>query len=123
MSQGSLKASVGAVEGSGRGRTARQPPARAFLRWKFLVGPLPEQPAGRTPGLDAWLDGQGLEDATLAAYLAELHDLGRAPASASTAVAAACFRARLAHEPSPAGERTAQVLAGYGGPPQTAAAV
>ena len=28
-------------------------------------------------------------------------------------MAAACFRARLAHEPSPAGERTARVLAGY----------
>ena len=89
----------------------RQPPARAFLRWKFLVGPLPRTPAGRTPGLDAWLDGRGLEDATLAAYLAELHDVGRAPASASTAVAGACFRARLAGEPSPAGERTARVLA------------
>ena len=42
----------------------------------------------------------------------ELHDQGRAPASAATAVAAACFRARLAGEPSPAGERTARVLAG-----------
>ena len=39
--------------------------------------------------------------------------LGRAPASASTTVAAACFRARLARAPSPAGERTARVLAGY----------
>ena len=28
-------------------------------------------------------------------------------------MAAACFRARLTHEPSPAGERTARVLAGY----------
>ena len=28
-------------------------------------------------------------------------------------MAAACFRARLAREPSPAGERTARVLAGY----------
>ena len=39
-----------------------------------------------------------------------LHDQGRAPASAATAVAAACFRARLAGEPSPArgtDERTA----------------
>ena len=69
--------------------------------------------AGALQRLDAWLDGRPLEDATLAASLAELHDLGRAPASASTAVAAACFRARLAHEPSPAGERTARVLAGY----------
>ena len=49
-----------------------------------------------------------------AAYLAELHDQGPgAPASAS-AVAVACFRARLAGDPSPAGERTAQVLADLG---------
>ena len=46
-------------------------------------------------------------------YLAELHEQGRAPSSASTAVAAARFRARLAGEQSPAGERTARVLAGY----------
>ena len=56
---------------------------------------------------------QCAEDATLAGYLAELHEQGRAPSSASTAVAAARFRARLAVEPSPAGERTARVLAGY----------
>ena len=69
--------------------------------------------SGALRRLDAWLDGRPLEDATLAAYLAELHDQGRAPASASTAVAAACFRARLARAPSPAGERTSRVLAGY----------
>ena len=69
--------------------------------------------SGALRRLDAWLDGRPLEDATLATYLAELHDQGRAPASASTAVAAACFRARLAGEPSPAGKRTARVLAGY----------
>ena len=69
--------------------------------------------SGALRRLDAWLDGRPLEDATLAAYLAELHDQGRAPASAATAVAAACFRARLAGDPSPAGERTARVLAGY----------
>ena len=57
--------------------------------------------------LDAWLAGRRLEDETLAGYLAELHEQGRAPSSASTAVAAARFRARLA------GERTARVLAGY----------
>ena len=31
------------------------------------------------------------------------------------AVAAACFRAKLAGQPAPAGERTARVLAGYRG--------
>ena len=63
--------------------------------------------------LDVWLDGRELHDVTLAAYLAELHDAGRASSSASMAVAAACFRTRLAGRPSPAGERTARVLAGY----------
>ena len=50
-------------------------------------GPPPSRRLARRPAL---------EDATLAAYLAELHDQGRAPA-----------RARLAGKPSPAGERTA----------------
>ena len=63
--------------------------------------------------LDAWLDGRELDDVALAAYLAVLHDVGRASSSASMAVAAACFRAKLAEQPTPAGERTARVLAGY----------
>ena len=63
--------------------------------------------------LDAWLAGRRLEDATLAGYLAELHEQGRAPSSASTAVAAARFRPVSPGEQSPAGERTARVLAGY----------
>ena len=69
--------------------------------------------AGALRRLDAWLDGRPLHDVTLAAYLAELHDAGRASSSASMAVAAACFRAKLAGQPVPAGERTARVLAGY----------
>ena len=69
--------------------------------------------AGALRRLDAWLAGRRLEDATLAGYLGELHERGRAPSSASTAVAAARFRARLADAPSPAGESTARVLAGY----------
>ena len=69
--------------------------------------------SGALRRLDAWLAGRALEDATLAGYLVELHEQGRAPSSASMAVAAARFRARLAGEPSPAGERTARVLAGY----------
>ena len=69
--------------------------------------------AGALRRLDAWLDGRELDDVALAAYLAELHDAGRASSSASMAIAAACFRAKLAGEPIPAGERTARVLAGY----------
>ena len=69
--------------------------------------------AGALRRLDAWLDGRELDDVALAAYLAELHDAGRASSSASMAVAAACFRAKLAGQPTPGGERTARVLAGY----------
>ena len=69
--------------------------------------------AGALRRLDAWLDGRELHHVTLAAYLAELHDAGRASSSAAMAVAAACFRAKLAGESTPAGERTARVLAGY----------
>ena len=54
--------------------------------------------AGALRRLDAWLDGRELDDAALATYLAELHDAGRAASSASMAVAAACFRAKLAGE-------------------------
>ena len=69
--------------------------------------------AGALGQLDAWLAGLRLDDAALAAYLAELHDAGRAASSAAMAVAAVRFRARLAGQADPAGERTARVLAGY----------
>ena len=69
--------------------------------------------AGALRRLDAWLDRRALDDATLALYLAELHDAGRAAASAALAVAAAGFRARLVGQPPPAGPRTARVLADY----------
>ena len=62
--------------------------------------------SGALRRLNAWLAGRALKDATLAGYLAELHEQGRAPSSASPALAAARFRARLAGAPSPARERT-----------------
>ena len=65
--------------------------------------------AGALRRLDAWLDGRELDDVALAAYLAELYDAGRASSSASMAVAAACFRAKLAGQPTSAGARTARV--------------
>jgi len=56
----------------------------------------------------------------VAAYLAEVHDAGRASSSASMAVAAACFRAKaacfrpkVAGQPAFAGDRTARALAEY----------
>ena len=91
----------------------RPPPTALRLAEASLSPNTRRAYSGALRRLDAWLDGRRLEDATLAAFLAELHDQGRAPASAATAVAAACFRARLAGEPSPGGERTARVLAGY----------
>ena len=56
--------------------------------------------------------GSGLTDACqgsrLRRYFSRSSTTGRAPASAVAAVAAACFRTRLAAEPGPAGERTAR---------------
>ena len=49
----------------------------------------------------------------LAAYLGELFEAGRAPATAALAVAAVRFRATLAGQPAPAGEATARVLGGF----------
>ncbi len=43
----------------------------------------------------------------------ELNDTGPASSNAAMAMAAACFRAKRAGQPHPAGERSARVLAGY----------
>ena len=90
------------------------PPATARRLVEASVSPNTRRAsAGALRRLDVWLAGRELDDAALAAYLAELHDAGRASSSASMAVDEACFRAKLAGQPSPAGERTARVLAGY----------
>ena len=70
--------------------------------------------AGALRRLDVWLDGRALDDVALAAYLAELHDAGRASSSASMAVAAACFRAKLAGEPVGQLRRLARPESGAG---------
>ena len=41
------------------------------------------------------------QPASLAAYLTELHDSGSASSIAAITVAAACFRAKLAGQPTP----------------------
>ena len=69
--------------------------------------------AGALRRLDAWRGAAPLTDALLAAYLGELFEAGRAPATAALAVAAVRFRATLAGQPAPAGEATARVLGGY----------
>ena len=74
-------------------------------------------PDGPTPArcgaLDAWRGAAPVDDASLAVYLGELFEAGRAPATAALAVAAVRFRAKLAGQPDPAGEATARVLGGY----------
>ena len=63
--------------------------------------------------MDAWRGAAPVDDASLAVYLGELFEAGRAPATAALAVAAVRFRAKLAGQPDPAGEATARVLGGY----------
>ena len=63
--------------------------------------------------LDAWRGTAPVDDASLAVYLGELFEAGRAPATTALAVAAVRFRAKLAGQPDPAGEATARVLGGY----------
>ena len=67
--------------------------------------------AGALRRLDAWRGAAPVDDASLAVYLGELFEAGRAPAT--VAVAAVRFRAKLAGQPAPAGEATARVLGGY----------
>ena len=76
----------------------------------------PQHPTGlpRRAGAPGRLAGdRPVDDASLAVYLGELFEAGRAPATAALAVAAVRFRAKLAGQPAPAGEATARVLGGY----------
>ena len=68
---------------------------------------------GALARLDAWRGAAPVDDASLAVYLGELFEAGRAPATAALAVAAVRFRATLAGQPAPAGAATARVLGGY----------
>ena len=56
---------------------------------------------GALKRLDAWLAGRPLDDAALAAYLGELNEAERSPATAGMVVAAVRFRLSLAGEPLP----------------------
>ena len=69
--------------------------------------------AGALRRLDAWRGAAPVDDASLAVYLGELFEAGRAPATAALAVAAVRFRAKLTGQPDPAGAATARVLGGY----------
>ena len=61
---------------------------------------------------DAWRGAAPATDATLAAYLGELFEQGRAPATAALAVAAVTFRAALTKD-TVRGPLTDRVLAGF----------
>ena len=61
---------------------------------------------------DAWRGAAPITDATLAAYLGELFEQGRAPATAALAVAAVTFRAALTKD-TVRGPLTDRVLAGF----------
>ncbi len=63
--------------------------------------------------IDAWLAGRPLNDETLADYLGSLDETGKAPATATTAVAAVRFRARLAEQPDPVGPVADRALKGF----------
>ncbi len=68
---------------------------------------------GALARLDAWRGTAPVDDASLAVYLGTIFEAGRAPATAAIAGAAVRFRAKLAGQADPAGERTARVLGGY----------
>ncbi len=62
--------------------------------------------------LDAWLGGRVLDDHALSEWITVLHDRGLSVSSASLAVGAARFRARMAGLEDPAGPLTLRTLAG-----------
>ena len=61
---------------------------------------------------DTWRGAAPVDDASLAVYLGELFEAGRAPATAALVVAAVTFRATLAGTPV-RGPQTDRVLAGF----------
>ena len=67
---------------------------------------------GALERLDAWLGDRVLDDHALAEWIAVLHGRGLSPASASLAVAACRFRAKMSGMENPAGPMTARTLAG-----------
>jgi hypothetical protein len=64
-----------------------------------------------TQKLEAWLDGQVLTDALLAAYITDLYHQGKSPATIAQVVAAVKWRAGKSHI-EVVGEVTQRTLAG-----------
>ena len=67
---------------------------------------------GALERLDAWLDGRILCDETLTGWITVLHNRWLSASSASLAVAACRFRAKMSGMENPAGPMTARTLAG-----------
>lgn len=63
--------------------------------------------------VDNFLDGEALTDHSLAAFIEHLFLAGLSAQSATQAVAAVSFRAKLAEQPSPVGPITRRTLNGY----------
>ena len=67
---------------------------------------------GALERLDAWLDGRVPDDHALSEWITVLHDRGLSVSSASLAVAACRFRAKMSGMENPAGPMTERTLAG-----------
>ena len=62
--------------------------------------------------IDAWAGGRPLDDHAIAAYFADLHVNGRAPATISLVAAALRFRASMTNAPDPVGAVARRTLSG-----------
>ena len=120
MDMGAGRPDAGVVDGQHRSNVPAQ--GELALSTASTARRLVEAPSARTRGEPTPGRSGGstlsskaaqLHDAAVAACLAEVHDAGHASSSASIAVAAACFRAKMAGQPAFAGERTARALGGY----------
>lgn len=79
-------------------------PATASLVHNSIASSTRRAYRGALERLDQWLNGRALEDATLAGWITELHSRGLSASTASMAVAAARFRARLSGDDGCIGE-------------------
>lgn len=73
-------------------------PATASLVHQSIASSTRRAYRGALERLDQWLDGRALEEGTLAGWITDLHSRGLSASTASMAVAAARFRARLSEE-------------------------
>ncbi len=105
--------------GPGRERLVEAPAAdivnaRATARTLAEVSISPNTAAAYRSALtrvDGWHGDRPISDTSLAAYLREIYDSGRSPATASVAIAAVAFRARPAGQPNSIGEQTRRIEA------------